>query len=124
MMDLTDLKQEVKDLVEDITGLSAYYDIVPLGTREGVFLSMGDTTFSGRTIDGNAHIPSHSFDIFIVTYDGADTADNLVTTFVNATDGKSNDDFQLIMVNNITPLEYDPEFGFWGYAVNIEFKER
>jgi len=28
------------------------------------------------------------------------------------------------MVNSITPTEYDPEVGFWGNAVSMEFVER
>lgn len=33
MIDLTQVKEDVKELVEHLTELPAYYDIVPLGCR-------------------------------------------------------------------------------------------
>ena len=124
MIDITTLKGKVKDLVESVTQLPAFYDMVPLGKTSGVFLSKGSTSFTGRTIDGNAHVATHEFTAVIFTFEGAQTCDDLTTAFVNATDGKASGDFRLIMVNEITPIEYDPDIGFWGNAVSIEFAER
>ena len=114
MISISEMKAKVKALVEDITGQKAYFDIVPNNIKTGVLITRQATEFSGRTIDGDAHDVRHGFEIFIFSFVSADTCDA----------GKYSEDFRLIMVNSITPTEYDPEVGFWGNAVSMEFVER
>ena len=54
----------------------------------------------------------------------AEESEALTDSLVSATDGKYSGEFRLIMVNSITPTEYDPEAGFWANAVSMEFVER
>ncbi len=121
MIDLTKLKEDVKDLVEQLTELPAYYDIVPLGCKKGALLVKGNTTFEGRTIDGDAHIAHHSFDVILFSFESVEDIDGITTDFVNATDGKSSAIFQLIEVTGIDPIEYDQDVGFWANNVSMEF---
>ena len=124
MIPISRMKQTVKDIVEDVTGIKAYYDVVPNNVRTGALIVREATEFTGRTIDGEAHVAHHSFEVFIFSFVSADTCDAITDRLVTATDGKYSEDFRLIMVNSITPTEYDPEVGFWGNAVSMEFVER
>ena len=108
MISISEMKAKVKALVEDITGQKAYFDIVPNNIKTGVLITRQATEFSGRTIDGDAHDVRHGFEIFIFSFVSADTCDAITD----------------LMVNSITPTEYDPEVGFWGNAVSMEFVER
>lgn len=121
MIDLTQVKEDVKELVEHLTELPAYYDIVPLGCRSGALLVKGNTTFEGRTIDGDAHVAHHSFDVILFSFENAETVDKLTSDFVNATEGKYSEKFQLIEVTGIDPIEYDQDVGFWANSVSMEF---
>ena len=124
MISISEMKTKVKALVEDITGQKAYFDIVPNNIKTGVLITRQATEFSGRTVDGDAHDVRHGFEIFIFSFVSADTCDAITDRLVAATDGNYSEDFRLIMVNSITPTEYDPEVGFWGNAVSMEFVER
>ena len=124
MIRISELKQKVKSLVEDITGLKAYFDLVPNNIKTGILITRQATEFTGRTVDGEAHIVHHGFEVFIFSFVNAETADNITSKLDNATDGKYSADFRLIMVNSITPTEYDPEVGFWGNVISLEFVER
>ncbi len=124
MIAIGELKQKVKTIVEAITGQRAYYDLVPNNIKTGILITRQATDFEGRTIDGDAHIAHHGFEVFIFSFVSADICDGITDRLVSATDGKYSDDFRLIMVNSVTPTEYDPEVGFWGNAVSMEFVER
>ena len=124
MIRISELKQKVKSLVEDITGLKAYFDLVPNNIKTGILITRQATEFTGRTVDGEAHIVHHGFEVFIFSFVNAETAETITSKLVNATDGKYSADFRLIMVNSITPTEYDPEVGFWGNVISLEFVER
>ena len=124
MMQIARLKSTVKELVEDITGLKAYFDLVPNNVKTGVLITRQATEFTGRTVDGEAHVAHHGFEVFIFSFLNADSCDTPTDKLVNAADGKYSDDFRLIMVNSITPTEYDPEVGFWGNVISMEFVER
>ena len=124
MIRISELKQKVKSLVEDITGLKAYFDLVPNNIKTGVLITRQATEFTGRTVDGEAHVTHHGFEVFIFSFLNADACDAPTDKLVNATDGKYSADFRLIMVNSITPTEYDPEVGFWGNVISMEFVER
>mgnify|MGYP005745948907 CR=1 FL=1 len=124
MIPISELKQKVKSLVEDITGLKACFDLVPNNVKTGVLITRQATEFTGRTVDGEAHIAHHGFEVFIFSFLNADSCDAPTDKLVNATDGKYSDDFRLIMVNSITPTEYDPDVGFWGNVISMEFVER
>lgn len=124
MIEISELKQKVKSLVEDITGLKAYFDLVPNNIKTGVLITRQATEFTSRTVDGEAHIAHHGFEVFIFSFVNAETTDTITSKLVNVTDGKCSDDFRLIMVNSITPTEYDPEVGFWGNVISMEFVER
>ena len=124
MIQIARLKSTVKALVEDITGLKAYFDLVPNNVKTGVLITRQATEFTGRTVDGEAHVAHHGFEVFIFSFLNADACDALTDKLVNATDGKYSDDFRLIMVNSIMPTEYDPEVGFWGNVISMEFVER
>ena len=124
MIPISEMKAKVKALVEDLTGLKAYFDLVPNNIKTGVLITRQSTEFTGRTVDGEAHIAHHGFEVFIFSFLNADSCDAVTSKLVNATDGKYSDDFRLIMVNSITPTEYDPEVGFWGNVISMEFVER
>lgn len=124
MIRISELKQKVKSLVEYITGLKAYFDLVPNNVKTGVLITRQATEFTGRTADGEAHVAHHDFEVFIFSFLNADSCDAPTDKLVNATDGKYSADFRLIMVNSITPTEYDPEVGFWGNVISMEFVER
>ena len=124
MISISELKQKIKSLVEDITGLKAYFDLVPNNVKTGVLITRQATEFTGRTADGEAHIAHHGFEVFIFSFANAETCDALTDKLVNTADGKCSDDFRLIMVNSITPTEYDPDAGFWGNVISMEFAER
>ena len=124
MIPISELKQKVKSLVEDITGLKAYFDLVPNNVKTGVLITRQTTEFTSRTVDGEAHVAHHGFEVFIFSFLNADACDAPTDRLVNATDGKYSDNFRLIMVNSITPTEYDPEVGFWGNVISMEFVER
>lgn len=124
MIPISEMKAKVKTLVEDLTGLKAYFDLVPNNIKTGVLITRQATEFSGRTVDGEAHVAHYGFEVFIFSFVNAETADTITSKLVNATDGKCSDDFRLIMVNSITPTEYDPEVGFWGNVISMEFVER
>ena len=124
MMPITEMKARVKALVEEITGQKAYYDVVPNNVKTGSLITRQATEFSGRTVDGDAHDVRHGYEVFIFSFVSSDICDALTDRLVAASDGKCSEDFRLIMVNSITPTEYDPETGFWANAVNMEFVER
>lgn len=124
MIEISEMKAKVKTLVEDLTGLKAYFDLVPNNIKTGVLITRQATEFTGRTVDGEAHIAHHGFEVFIFSFVNAETADTITSKLVNATDDKYSNDFRLIMVNSITPTEYDPEVGFWGNVISMEFVER
>lgn len=112
MISISRMKQTVKDIVEDVTGVKAYYDVVPNNVRTGALIVREATDFTGRTIDGEAHVTHHSFEVFIFSFVSSEESEALVDRLVAATDGKYSDEFRLIMVTGITPTEYDPEVGF------------
>lgn len=118
------MKQTGKDIVEDVTGIKAYYDEVPNNVRTGALIVREATEFTGRTIDGEAHVAHHSFEVFIFSFVSAEETETLTDRLVAATDGKYSDEFMLIMVTGITLTEYDPEVGFLANAVSMEFAER
>ena len=124
MIPISRMKQTVKDIVEDVTGVKAYYDVVPNNVRTGALIVREATEFTGRTIDGEAHVAHHSFEVFIFSFVSSEESEILTDRLVAATDGKYSDEFRLIMVTGITPTEYDPEVGFWANAVSMEFAER
>ena len=124
MISISRMKQTVKDIVEEVTGVKAFYDVVPNNVRTGALIVREATEFTGRTIDGDAHVAHHSFEVFIFSFVSAGESEDLTDKLVSATDGKHSDDFSLIMVTGITPTEYDPESGFWANAVSMEFVER
>ena len=124
MISISRMKQTVKDIVEEVTGVKAFYDVVPNNVRTGALIVREATEFTGRTIDGDAHVAHHSFEVFIFSFVSAGESEDLTDKLVSATDGKHSDDFRLIMVTGITPTEYDPESGFWANAVSMEFAER
>ena len=124
MMQIARLKSTVKALVEDITGLKVYFDLVPNNVKTGVLITRQATEFTGRTVDGEAHVAHHGFEVFIFSFQSAEASDAPTDKLVNAADGKYSKDFRLIMVNSITPTEYDPEVGFWGNVISMEFVER
>ena len=124
MIQIPRLKATVKALVEDITGLKAFYDLVPNNIKTGVLITRQATEFSGRTVDGEAHVAHHGFEVFIFSFQSTDACDTPTDRLVSATDGKYSQDFRLIMVNSVTPTEYDPDVGFWGNVISMEFVER
>ena len=124
MISISRMKQTVKDIVEEVTGVKSFYDVVPNNVRTGALIVREATEFTGRTIDGDAHVAHHSFEVFIFSFVSAGESEDLTDKLVSAADGKHSDDFRLIMVTGITPTEYDPESGFWANAVSMEFVER
>ena len=124
MISISRTKQTVKDIVEEVTGVKAFYDVVPNNVRTGALIVREATEFTGRTIDGEAHVAHHSFEVFIFSFVCAGESEDLTDKLVSATDGKYSGEFRLIMVTGITPTEYDPEVGFWANAVSMEFVER
>ncbi len=124
MRSIATLKQQVKELVEGISGVTAFYDICPNNIKTGILIARDVTEFTGRVIDGDAHIAHHGFDVTVFSFENADVCDDITVTLVNATDGKYSQDFRLIMVNSITPSDYDPDSGFWANVISMEFVER
>nr|DAG68342.1 MAG TPA: hypothetical protein [Caudoviricetes sp.] len=124
MISISRMKQTVKDIVEEVTGVKAFYDVVPNNVRTGALIVREATEFAGRTIDGEAHVAHHSFEVFIFSFVSAEESEELTDSLVSATDGKYSGEFRLIMVNSITPTKYDLEAGFWANAVSMEFVER
>jgi len=49
MIPISRMKQTVKDIVEDVTGVKAYYDVVPNNVRIGALIVREATEFTGRT---------------------------------------------------------------------------
>ena len=63
MIPISEMKAKVKALVEDLTGLKAYFDLVPNNIKTGVLITRQATEFSGRTVDGDAHLAHHGFEV-------------------------------------------------------------
>lgn len=124
MIKLFLLKQKVKELVEGITNLKAFSDVVPTNIKTGALIIKSSTEFTGRTIDGEAHIAQHTFEVVIFSFENAEICDELTCLLVDETDGKYSQDFRLIEVSSITPTQYEPDTGFWANAINMEFIER
>ena len=47
MISISEMKAKVKALVEDLTGLKAYFDLVPNNIKTGVLITRQATEFSG-----------------------------------------------------------------------------
>ena len=124
MINLNALKQKVKNLIESELTPNVFYDVVPNNVKTGCLIIKSVTDFVGRTVDGEAHIAHHSFEIVIFSFENGDVCDELTSTLVEKTDGKCSKDFRLIEVNSITPTQYEPDTGFWANAVSMEFVER
>lgn len=125
MIDISDLKEKVKGLVEGITELSAYYNIVPAGVSSGCLIQREGESYEGRVTEGNAYVPATLFDVLIFTFqgeDGIDACDELTSAFVNAVDGKHSADFQQIAVTDIREEPYDADSGMYGNWVSLRIR--
>ena len=85
MISISEMKAKVKTLVEDLTGLKAYFDLVPNNIKTGVLITRQATEFSGRTVDGEAHIAHHGFEVFIFSFQSAEACDAPTDRLVSMT---------------------------------------
>lgn len=127
MIDISDLKEKVKGLVEGVTELSAYYNIVPVGISNGCLIQRDGESYEGRVMDGDAYVPASLFNVLIFTFQGESgisACDELTSDFVNAVDGKCSNDFQLIAVTDVREEPYDAESGMYGNWVSLRIKPK
>lgn len=120
-MDISQLKTDVKDLVEAVTNLPAFYDFVPLGTKKGVFLNKSSTVCSERTIEGSAVMLQHEFHLMVFDFTSETDCDDVTSALVNAIDSKRNAQFQQIQVQSVDPIDYDEDYGFYSNVVSAVF---
>ncbi len=120
-MNIKQLKIDVKDMIEALTNLTCYYDFVPLGQKQVIFLNKGVTSCVSRTLDGDAVKLEHEFDIVVADFTSADSCDDTTSSVVNAIDGEKSAEFQLVKVESIQPIDYDPENGFYANVITAVF---
>lgn len=120
-MNLRELKQTVKEAVAEIAGVPAYFDTVPLGVRNGAFVTLERVEVTDRDLPGAAQKRHATFEVFLFSFDSREKSDEAADKTIAGFDGMYSEDFSLISVTAVTPLDFSYQAGFFATAVTLRF---
>ncbi len=125
MISVTKYRKLIEDTISESidSKYPIYRDFAPNGANVGVICNLTSISNVERIIDsGNAEVFNLNVELNIFAFESRTKCDEVTDLICNALDCKSNQDFNLITVDNVNFLDFNPDMGFWGATVTLNMR--